>query len=164
MQFPKRPNEHDLEDESERYFTSKLPRGWTVERIRQDYGIDLHIDIFENNEAAGLELIVQLKGATDADGGATEGVRINTSTYNFLRNRLQVAMVVKYVAAEAEAYWILLRDVPPPDQQNATLTIRIPRANRLSNAPWDQIAGIVREVTDRKLAAQRAHTLRHNER
>jgi hypothetical protein len=66
---------------------------------------------------------------------------------------------VKYVAPEDNAYWILLRDVPAPDQTAESFTVHIPRANRLSLIRWGEIAAIVREVTDSKLAAQRAHML-----
>ena len=159
MEFPRRPRPHQLEDRSERFFGRSLPDSWTVQRVHRDYGIDLHVDIFEQDRATGLELIVQLKAAAEPDGGEAESIRLNLSTYNFLSARLQVVLLVKYVAAEDEAYWILLRDVPPPDQLAESFTAHLPRANRLSAVQWNGITATVREVTDRKLAAQRAHML-----
>lgn len=69
-------------------------------------------------------------------------------------------MRVKYVESEDEAYWILLRDVQEPnDPGQKTMTVRIPRANRLSRIDWTDVQAHVQTVTDRKLAAARAWQL-----
>jgi hypothetical protein len=159
MQFPERPLSHQLEEQAERHLRASLPDSWTVQRVQHDYGVDLLIDIFEQGRATGLELIIQLKAAGRASPGGDETLRLRVSTYNLLWNRLQVAMLVKYVAEEDEGYWLLLRDVPSPDQARKSLTVHIPRAQRLSTIHWEDVVAVVREVTDRKLAAQRAHML-----
>lgn len=128
-----------------------------------DYGVDLRIDIFEDDQASGLELLVQLKASDSVSGKDTETVQLKTSTYNFLWDKLQVVMLVKYIKAENEAYWLLLRDIPAPVQSQKQFTVHIPRANRLSAAPWDQIQAHVRRVTNTKLAAMRRHQLQHGD-
>ncbi len=76
------------------------------------------------------------------------------STYNYLRGLLTVAMVIKYVESENEAYWIFLREVTPPHNENQiTFTVHIPRTNKLSEIDWGATTAIVRQITDLKLGA-----------
>ena len=148
--------DHDREERSRRYFESQLPRDWASHRPDHDYGVDLHVDIFENGQAIGLALIVQLKATSEAEEGDTERVRIAAASYNYLMERVEVAMLVKYIDDDEEAYWILVRDIPPPGDAQKTLTVRIPKANRLSSIRWNEILALVRRVRDAKLTAGRA--------
>jgi hypothetical protein len=159
IDFPLRPAAHQLEEISRRVFTASLPKGWTYERVDNDYGIDGRVEMFEDGRATGHELLVQLKSSARASPGRTEDVTLKVTTYNLMWNKLQVAMLVKYVETENEGYWMFLRDVPSPDQDLTTFTIHIPRENRLSDIRWPDVQARVRDVTDRKLAAQRAHDL-----
>jgi hypothetical protein len=153
--FPTRSESHQLEEISVRFFRSCLPKNWTAEKPANDYGVDLRVDLFEGNQATGLELLVQLKASAESNGRLTETVRLKTATYNLLWDKLQVAMLVKYIESEDEAYWMLFRDVPTPSQDQETFTVYIPKANRLSDMPWPVIQAYVRRVTDTKLAAMR---------
>ena len=153
--FPLRVNSHQLEELSERFFKQSLPRNWTAERPSKDYGVDLRVDLFEGDRATGLELLVQLKASGTTSSLSEETVELKVPTYNLLWDKLQVAMLVKYVETEREAYWLLFRDIPEPSQEQETFTVHIPKVNRLSTAPWDKIRAYVRSVTDKKLAALR---------
>jgi hypothetical protein len=157
--FPLRTNSHQLEELSVRFFQQSLPKNWTSEKPSSDYGIDLRVDIFEGNQATGLELLVQLKSSEDTYSETFITVQLKVSTYNFLWDKLQVTMVVKFIEAENEAYWLLLRDIAAPSQEQQTFTVHIPRANRLSTAPWEDIQSYVRDVTDKKLAAMRRYQI-----
>jgi hypothetical protein len=153
--FPIRGETHQLEELSERFFRNSLPKNWACQRPSNDYGVDLRVDLFEGNNATGLELLVQLKSSAEATDGNTEVIRLKTAAYNHLRDKLQVVMLVKFVESENEAYWLLLRDIPTPTQDQDTLSVRIPKNNRLSAILWLEIQGHVRGVTDTKLAAIR---------
>ncbi len=72
-----------------------------------------------------------------------------------------MVILVKYIEEEKEAYWLLLKDVPEPNQVQDTFTIRIPKTNRLSSIDWNYIQGYVKEVTEEKLAARRSSQLRN---
>src|SRR6266511_1639108 len=139
MLYPQRNDTHQLEELSERFFANTLPRNWRSEKPGGDYGVDLKVDVFEGNYATGLELLIQLKSAT----------------YNYLWDKLQVAMLVKYVEVENEAYWLLLSNVPEPSQDQDSFTIRIPKENRLSSIDWQRIQNYVRDVTNGKIATRR---------
>lgn len=158
-QFPRRTESHELEAMSERYFRNALPRGWTCYKPSSDYGVDLHVDIFEDGEATGLELLVQLKASARSDGGDTEIIRLKLSTFNLLWSKLQVVMLVKYIEDANEAYWLLLKDVPTPSTVHETFSVHVPRANHLSAIDWQGIQAYVRNVTDTKLAAMRRDAL-----
>lgn len=162
-QYPQRVNNHQLEELSERHFRNLLPRNWTCEKPTQDYGVDLRVDLYNEQAATGLELLVQLKASADSANQETETISLGTATYNHLWDKLQVVMLVKYIEAEDKAYWLLLSEVPEPNLDQDTFTIRIPKANVLSEINWDQIYEYVREVTDEKHAARRRNRLERRE-
>ncbi|MCI0489836.1 MAG: DUF4365 domain-containing protein [Blastocatellia bacterium] len=97
LQYPIRPQSHILETQSERYFANSLPRNWICDKPPNDYGVDLRVDIFEGSRATGLELLVQLKSSRNASEGISEKVRLKVPTYNYLWDKLQVVILVKYV-------------------------------------------------------------------
>ncbi len=149
--FPKRPEPHNLEELSERFFNRSLPRDWTTQKIKGDYGIDLRVDIFEKNQTTGLEFLVQLKASQNSVVGDNEKINLKISSYNLLCHKIQVALIAKYVEEENEAYWILLKDIPEPNQNQKTFTVHIPKTNKLSTISWPGIVKIVEQVTRDKL-------------
>ena len=157
--YPQRPEAHQLEEASRRNFVQCLPANWASERPANDYGIDVRVDIFEGTAATGLELLVQLKASEQAADGDTESIDLRATTYNMLRDKLQVTMLVKYSRVENEAYWLLLKDAREPQDGRESVTVRIPKANRLSQIDWCHIQEHVRNVTDVKLAAIRRQAL-----
>ncbi len=155
-QFPQRPRAHQLEDESETFFRRFLPHDWTCDRPQHDYGVDLLVGLANGGQINGQQLVVQLKASERAHSLDSVTVRLETATLRLIREMLQVAMLVKYVAAEKEAYWLLLKDFTvQPNPGQTTVTIRIPKGNRISAAPWDVVAQHVQAVHYRKLNANR---------
>jgi hypothetical protein len=155
MSYPQRSDTHQLEELSERFLASSLPRNWRSEKPGGDYGVDIKVDVFEGNNATGLELLVQLKASHNGNTSDFETINLKTTTYNYLWDKLQVVMLVKYVEAENEAYWLLLSDVPEPNQEQESFTIWIPKENRLSTIDWLRIQKYVRDVTNGKTATRR---------
>ena len=152
--FPQRPRAHELEDESEAFFRQHVPRGWTCDRPQHDYGVDLRVGLTNSGNLNGQQLVIQLKAADRSDSPDWVTVRLRVATLTLLRGMLDVAMLVKYVAEDQEAYWLLLKDFtaqPTPGQQ--TITVRIPRVNRITAHPWADIAAHVQAVHVRKLHA-----------
>lgn len=158
--LPQRPNEHQLEELSRRFFIAALPRNWTHHAPSDDYGVDLNVDLFNGDAATGLELLVQLKSSAKAEDGEHESIRLKVSTYNYLRNRLPVVMLTKFVESSDEAYWILLRDLPVPDLQADSFTVNIPKANSLSSIDWTAIYRLVEQVSDAKRRAERLQEIK----
>lgn len=166
--YPVRSDSHNLETLSERFFEGCLPKSWVAEKPAHDYGVDLRVDIFEDNKATGLELLVQLKSSHNPTEGESEIVDLPVATYNHLWGKLQVAMLVKFVETSREAYWLLMKDIPSPRQNHKTFRVHIPKKNTLSTINWAEIEEYVREVTGDKLVArrvqlQRRHRLQRHE-
>jgi hypothetical protein len=155
--YPQRPREHELETCSRRFFERHLPSSWICRIERPDYGVDLRVEIFDGGQATSLDFIVQLKASDVATQEEYEVIQLRTVTYRYLWDMLQVVLLVKYVFPDDEAYYILLKDVPAPDQENDTFTIRVPKSNRLSGINWESIKQYVSEVRNRKVAAHRMH-------
>lgn len=65
MKLSKRTRSHRLEDISINKFNSLLPDLWVCRRKGKDYGVDLEVEIFDDDgDTTGLMFYVQLK-ATD---------------------------------------------------------------------------------------------------
>jgi hypothetical protein len=156
MKFPKRHKNHSLEEESITFFREYLPEDWNINSIDRDYGQDLNIEICEEGEYRGLELVVQLKSSNNPNGNdESENITLRVATYNYLWDNLRVVLLIKFVQSENEAYWLLLKDVPEPNQENDTFTVHIPKENTLSNLDWNSISEYVRDVTNDKLRVRR---------
>jgi hypothetical protein len=155
MQFPERHQNHTLEQKSEGYFRNILPKEWNVTSPAKDYGQDLNIELSEDGQFKGLDLIVQLKASHNSNAlNDNERVTLKLSTYNYLRQNLRVVMIVKFIEDENEAYWTLLRDVRPPNNDGQEeFTMYFPRQNRLSQINWPEIVTYIRDITNRKLGA-----------
>lgn len=152
--YPIRSNQHQMEETSIVFFKRHLPAGWTCDEPQNDYGVDIRVGLADHEMLNGQQLIVQLKASQAASGREFETVVIKVSTLNYLRSMLDVALIVKYVINEGEAYWLLLKDYETePSEGQKKISIRVPRTNRLSEQPWRTIAEYVKDVHNRKLRA-----------
>lgn len=154
--YPIRHKNHTLEEKSIIFFRQNLPKEWNVNTIDRDYGQDLNIEISENGVYKGLEFIVQLKSSHNPDINENNERQVfRVATYNYLWDNLRVVMIVKFIESENEAYWTLLKDIPEPNQDNETFTIKLPKQNTLTTINWNRMADYVRNITNKKLKAVR---------
>lgn len=154
IQLPMRPSAHQIEDESIAFLLRHLPVEWTCDRPQHDYGVDLRIGLASEGMINGQQFVVQLKASVNAGHGDSVAVTLEVPTLNYLRNLLEVVLIIKYVATERDAYWLLLKDyTKEPSEGQKTATIRIPRENSISAYPWHTIAAHVQAVHSRKLRA-----------
>jgi hypothetical protein len=105
--LPQRPRAHELEVQSEIYFRQNLPARWTCDKPQNDYGVDLRLGLVADGQVTGQQLVVQLKASEVANSTDYVVVRLEVTTLALLRQILEVAMLVKYIAAERESYWLL---------------------------------------------------------
>ena len=153
-QLPQRPRAHQLEDESETFFRASLPQPWTCDRPQHDYGVDLRVGLANDGRINGQQLVVQLKASERAESPESVTIRLEVATLFLLRQMLEVVVLVKYVAADQDAYWLLLKDfTAQPAAGQKTITVRIPKRNRISENPWELVANHVQAVHYRKLYA-----------
>lgn len=156
MKYPQRHRNHSLEEKSITYLRNYLPDEWNFNSIDRDYGQDINLEISEGGVYKGLELIIQLKSSAKPNEAENYERQIfKVSTYNYLKGNLTIVMIIKYIESEDEAYFILLKDVDEPNQDQDTFTIYINKDQKISTLDWSTISDYVRVVTDKKLAAMR---------
>lgn len=96
--MPARPRSHQIEDQSRLAFARALPPSWTVERVVHDYGLDLRVEIFQDDRPTGLFFFVQLKATDRLPSKRGISVRLRPEHLNYW-NRLPVpTLVVLWVA------------------------------------------------------------------
>jgi hypothetical protein len=103
--MPKRPHQHQLEDESRTAFRAKLPREWVFEPITYDYGIDGRVEIFDKNGlTTGLMFFVQLKATAKPKLNLALAVSLKLDTYKYYRSLSLPVLIVRYHAPTRKLY------------------------------------------------------------
>jgi uncharacterized protein DUF4365 len=59
----KRPIEHVMEDQAEQLIRQLLPDKWIVRNVPKDYGVDLEIEIVDQDFVTGNRIWIQSKAA-----------------------------------------------------------------------------------------------------
>jgi len=137
-----RTREHVLADLSANYVEKFALRcGFAVERIHQDYGIDLAVFTFDaNGFIEGGVVWMQLK-ATDRAKSNREGgaiiVRLDRRDVLAWIAEANPIILVLYDAAHERAYWLSIQNYFAAPQAFArirgqTVTVPIPKTNRMS--------------------------------
>jgi uncharacterized protein DUF4365 len=157
MQFPERHDNHTLEQKSETFLRLHLPQDWNLTKPNNDYGIDLIVEICEEKEYRGLNLIIQLKSSGVSNRQDNyEKQTLKVSTFNYLKGNLNIAILIKFIEEEKEAYWMLVKDIDEPNNQDQeNFTVYIPIENKLTTINWDEIINYIRSATDVKIAANK---------
>jgi hypothetical protein len=114
MEYPKRPEQHVIEDKSFRIFTNKVPPEWIVrETTKRDYGIDCYMEIIaEGNFVTGNMVLIQLKGTKKIDWHNNNGEMLGDlsgvpkSTVNYWRD-LPVPVFICIVELETERVYFV---------------------------------------------------------
>lgn len=141
----RRTREHVIADLSINHVERLVLRcGWTVERSRYDYGIDLYMQTYNaDGEAESGWVRFQLK-ATDslkrsADGTAIP-LRLEWRDLLSWLNDQQPVLLVLYDAQEDKAYWLYVQEYFRQIQWRrraaaaTTVTVHIPADNVLDEA------------------------------
>lgn len=165
----RRTREHVIADLSANHVERHaLLCGFAVERIRQDYGIDLQVQTFDRRgEIENGRLLFQLK-ATDhlkvVAGGSAVSCRVQRADLGFWLGELMPVLLVLYDARNEVAYWLYVQahfegqtvfDLPRAGDR---VTVLIPRVQVLDTA-------VMRRIARRKNAiiAQAERRVRHGD-
>jgi hypothetical protein len=111
----RRTREHVIADLSVNYVERLVLRcGWTVERTRYDYGIDLDMHIYNSQgEVENGKVLFQLK-ATDALKKSADGtallVRLQWRDLLFWVNEAEPVILILYDAKADRAYWLYVQE------------------------------------------------------
>lgn len=102
--MPIRPRSHRLEDISISRFTALLPEAWVVRRKDQDYGVDLEVEIFEEDgRSTGLIFLVQLRATDDAKKAAK--IRLDVAQVEYFQSLSLPTIVVRYCDGPSSFFW-----------------------------------------------------------
>jgi hypothetical protein len=139
----KRPRSHQLEDESITAFRAARPSRWPVRKKDDDYGIDLEVEIFDDNDiSTGLLFFVQLK-ATDAE--SERKVALEREYLEDICRYDSPTIIVRYFARDGVLYWAwatdLLAQIP---KEQASKTFRFEEQDILNRDAFDEIVNALK--------------------
>lgn len=139
----RRTREHVIADLSVHHVEGFVLRcGWTVERMRHDYGIDLLMQTYNaNGEVESGRVLYQLK-ATDSLKPSADGsvipVRLEWRDLLFWLNEVKPVILVVYDAHQDRAYWLNVQEYFRGQQwakragSATTVTVHVPTVNALN--------------------------------
>src|SRR5687767_12854452 len=97
--MPKRPREHQLEDQSRNAFCVCLPPQWVFRDAVPDYGIDGTIEVFDvEGRSTGKLFLVQLKATDQADLDKALTIVLSRETYEYHRCLDLPVLIVRFHA------------------------------------------------------------------
>lgn len=106
MLMPKRPKQHQVEDQSIIAFKQSLPREWVYREKDRDYGIDGEIEIFDKDGyATGLVFLVQLKATDSEDRKRQRRVQLSNSAINYYKSLELPVLIIRYIDELKELYF-----------------------------------------------------------
>ncbi len=169
--MPNRPRQHELDTEAVRHIKNMLPSGWTDQepKVGTDYGKDILWEIFENQEATGLEFRVQSKGHEKFSVVNTNQIAedLKVATLNYFESLVLPVMLVIYSAEENRACYLWIKsflrevlDKKQPDwrtkEGNSEIRIHVPLSKVLDQTTHHEIFNYV--DTERAKASLREIT------
>lgn len=101
----KRTKKHVLETESRRALENLLPPEWIFRTKRPDYGIDIEIEIVEDEELTNKVLWVQLKATEDVRKGKIS-YKIKTSHLKYYEGCRLPVLILLWTKSENEFYYL----------------------------------------------------------
>ena len=103
--FPKRPEQHVLDNTASKHLENKLPDEWIHESVRNDYGLDYSVGIVNQGNVIGPNFSIQLKGKSDISNHDKAKAQIKRSTFNYWNNRFEPTLVVIYCDTMKKSFY-----------------------------------------------------------
>ena len=95
--MPRRPRQHQLEDESRVAFRKLLPKGWVFRDTVPDYGVDAEVEVFDaEGRGTGQLFKVQLKATDNPSLESALVVRLRVETCKYYRSLSIPILIVRY--------------------------------------------------------------------
>jgi hypothetical protein len=162
----RRTREHVIADLSVHHVEGPILRvGFTLERIVQDYGLDLRMITYNaDGEPEPDSVLFQLK-ATDhlrrTPDGAAVVCRVETADVDRWREETSPVILVVYDAQAEVGYWLYIQahfedDKVAPKVTGKSVTLHIPTANVLDEAAVRRFAAAMAAIK-RQMKGVRHH-------
>ena len=126
--MPKRPRQHQLEDQSRLAFRAALPSQWVFRDSLPDYGTDGEVEIFDKiGVSTGLRFLVQLKATDEPDLDRALAVSLRLDTCCYYHSLDLPVLIVRYHAAARKLYtkWFHTFDPYYGRKARRTITSRL---------------------------------------
>lgn len=104
--MPKRPIQHQIEDESRVQYESGVPREWVFRDKEKDYGIDGEVEVFTSDEmTTGLIYFVQLKATASKDEETVKKLSMKLETLEYYL-QLPVPVQIARYSSEMKMFFV----------------------------------------------------------
>ncbi len=157
MNLPKRSSQHKTESESLALLRAQLGSDWVFrDQQDRDYGVDVHLELFDGETPTGLVLYGQLKGTSEKfeDEVTLNGFPTKTANY---ANLFAIPFFVFFASTSSHTIkfiwlqeYLRLNIRSRQLSQQESITIKFPPENTLTEHGRTKIDGILRK--------QRLHT------
>ena len=154
--MPKRPRQHQLENESRIAFQASLPAGWIYREETPDYGVDASVEVFdEAGNSTGLRFFVQLK-ATDGELSDKSPVRIRRSTGDYYSSLDVPVLIVQYSSPTKVLRGRWFHEFDPYYEAGGEkwLNFRLSPDNEVNNTKWEKLLQdltVIRQLVRREI-------------
>lgn len=164
MDKPIRHDNHILETESNKFFLFQTPNEWFCDKPEHDYGIDYVVNIAIKNQVTGLSFSVQLKSKIKETNNDFVAVPLKHSTLSLFNTKLEPVLIVAYVREDKESYWCWYNELELDlTSTQKTYSLKIPKANKLSQIDWDSILKYVQNIFGIKMLVEGIKSLQYDE-
>lgn len=166
--LPQRPRSHVLETESMQFVQKSFPKEWIIEKGQSDYGVDLIIEIVEDDSVTGAHFLIQLKSTDNLVINKKGFVShsCNTKTLQYFLERTEPVIYLVYDAKKQIGYWIWIKDYlmnqPSSDWKiQDNFVIKIPRDNFLNKEAIENIKLRVLKLHQKEKINSRIQSIDH---
>ena len=163
--LPQRTNDHVLETASRRHFEVLIPAEWTSDEPRDDYGVDLRVEIFAADGTSGRFVPtggifdVQLK-ATGGERTSSRSIGVKWATVAYWTLLPHPVLIVRYYRATDQHFGVWLhewfRRTVTDEADTQTARFNFGDSDELTT---DRVSAMGAEVADYYAARRHAITL-----
>lgn len=158
LALPVRPRSHELEERSRQRFVAALPTDRALARPRPapEYGVDLDVELVENERMTGMEFSVQVKSTDHAGNCPT--VTVELSTINYWRKMSRLVLLVLWDEESERLWfrWVHRIDTHHVREGQKTLAVAFNSADLYTQQTFGQLEA---EVYARQSWATAAHNI-----
>ena len=141
--MPKRPRQHQLEDESRIAFRRILPKAWVFRDTMPDYGIDGEVELFdEGGHGTGHLFKVQLKATDAVDLNRVLTIQLRLDTVRYYRSLGLPILIVRYHSQSQKLYhrWFHTFDPYYGKRGKSTVTFHLLPEDAWTNDTSERLA------------------------
>lgn len=131
-----RPNNHITGDNAVRQISANLiPSEWIVNEIKSDYGLDMFVEVVEDNATTGRHLYIQSKGTTECSKNGI--IQYSLSVERILDySRVQEPILFVYYSIPEDVFWgrwmnFLYASLSEHQKQQHTVTLSFTAENKI---------------------------------